>query len=199
MSVARFRPSLSLREAVHFVGAGLPGKPALVREFERAFGRELLGNRSVILAPSGRIALYWILAALDMAPGDEVVTQAFNFTAVPAAIEAAGARPVFVDVARDSFGTDTVRLYMVSDAPPDKMQIWSEAGINGAWRMLNRLWDLVLAALGDMASLGTEIPADLTPTNRALRRKAHQCIMRVTDAIEGGFQFNTAIARSAAV
>ncbi|MBT3194243.1 MAG: leucine--tRNA ligase, partial [Verrucomicrobia bacterium] len=95
----------------------------------------------------------------------------------------------------DSFGTDTVRLYMVSDAPPDKMQIWSEAGINGAWRMLNRLWDLVLAARADMAALGTEIPQELDPTNRALRRKAHQCIMRVTDAIEGGFQFNTAIAR----
>ena len=95
----------------------------------------------------------------------------------------------------DSFGTDTVRLYMVSDAPPDKMQIWSEAGINGSWRMLNRLWDLVLAALDAIAPVGTAIPVELDPTNRALRRKAHQCIMRVTDAIEGGFQFNTAIAR----
>jgi len=47
----------------------------------------------------------------------------------------------------DSFGTDTVRLYMVSDAPPDKKQIWSEAGINGSWRMLNRLWDMVISSL----------------------------------------------------
>jgi perosamine synthetase len=73
----------------------------------------VLGNRTVILAPSGRIALYWILAAMDMAPGDEVVTQAFNFTAVPAAIEAAGARPVFVDVARDGFGPDPEQLARV--------------------------------------------------------------------------------------
>ena len=113
MSVARFRPSLSLREAAHFVGAGLPGKPSLTREFERAFGREVLDNRTVILAPSGRIALYWILAALDMGPGDEVITQAFNFTAVPAAIEAAGATPVFVDVARDGFGPDPGELARV--------------------------------------------------------------------------------------
>jgi len=95
----------------------------------------------------------------------------------------------------DSFGTDTVRLYMVSDAPPDKMQIWSESGINGSWRMLNRLWDLVIASLEKMAATDTAIPAELDDTNRALRRKTHQCIMRVTDAIEGGFQFNTAIAR----
>jgi perosamine synthetase len=113
MSVARFRPSLTLREAAHFVGAGMPGKPPLTREFERAFGREVLGNRTVILAPSGRIALYWILAAMDMAPGDEVVTQAFNFTAVPAAIEAAGAKPVFVDVAPDGFGPDPEQLARV--------------------------------------------------------------------------------------
>ena len=95
----------------------------------------------------------------------------------------------------DAFGTDTVRLYMLSDAPPDKMQIWSESGINGAWRMLNRLWDLVLASLESLAAPGEAIPADLDDTNRALRRKSHQCIMRVTSAIEGGFQFNTAIAR----
>ena len=95
----------------------------------------------------------------------------------------------------DNFGTDTVRLYMLSDAPPDKMQVWSESGINGAWRMLNRLWDLVLSSLNRMSAPGTPTPAELDDTNRALRRKAHQCIMRVTDAIEGGFQFNTAIAR----
>jgi len=95
----------------------------------------------------------------------------------------------------DSFGTDTVRLYMVSDAPPDKKQIWCEAGINGSWRMLNRLWDMVVSGLETITPAHGEIPANLDDTNRALRRKAHQCIMRVTAAIEGGFQFNTAIAR----
>ncbi|OVE76207.1 leucine--tRNA ligase [bacterium E08(2017)] len=95
----------------------------------------------------------------------------------------------------ENYGADTMRLYMVSDAPPDKMQVWSAAGINGAWRMLNRLWTLITENIDSLSATGTSIPEDLDDDNRALRRTAHQCIMRVTDAIEGGFQFNTAIAR----
>ena len=95
----------------------------------------------------------------------------------------------------DRFGADTVRLYMVSDAPPDKMQVWSESGIHGAWRLLTRLWALVLNQIPTLAALDQPIPATLDATNQALRRKTHQCVMRVTEAIEGGFQFNTAIAR----
>ena len=93
------------------------------------------------------------------------------------------------------YGADTVRLYMLSDAPPDRMQVWSEAGINGAWRTINRLWHLVKESLPLLPPVGEPIPTQLNSKNRDLRRKAHQCIMRVTEAIEGGFQFNTAIAR----
>jgi len=98
------------------------------------------------------------------------------------------------DAMFDKFGTDTVRLYMLSDAPPDKMQVWSASGINGAWRMLNRLWSMTLEHIDAMAPAGTPAPAELDDENKALRRKAHQCIIRVTEAIEGGFHFNTAIA-----
>jgi leucyl-tRNA synthetase len=99
------------------------------------------------------------------------------------------------DKMMDRYGADTVRLYMLSDAPPDKMQIWSESGIKGAWRMLSRLWDLVLENIARCGPIDADVPKDLNNENRALRRKAHQCIMRVTEAIDGGFQFNTAIAR----
>ncbi len=99
------------------------------------------------------------------------------------------------DAMMDRFGADTVRLYMLSDAPPDRMQIWSENGINGAWRIINRLWSLALDSLDRVADPGEPIPADLDVVNREIRRKTHQAIGRVTDAIEGGFQFNTAIAR----
>lgn len=95
----------------------------------------------------------------------------------------------------DRYGADTVRLYMLSDSPPDRMQIWTEDGINGAWRTINRLWRLVMDSLEKIAPMGTPIPADLDETNRALRRKTHQCVRKVTEAIEGGYQFNTAIAR----
>jgi len=82
----------------------------LPREFEQAFGRAVLGDQTVMLAPSGRIALYWLLKALDVSAGDEVVVQAFNFTAVPAAVEATGASPRFVDLAPDTFELDAGRL-----------------------------------------------------------------------------------------
>jgi len=108
MSGARFRPSFSLRDAAGYLGGTL--RRSRAREFEAAFGREVLGDHTVVLSPSGRIALYWILSSLDMGPGDEVVVQAFNFTAVPAAIEAAGARPRFMDLRPDSFELDADRL-----------------------------------------------------------------------------------------
>ncbi len=93
------------------------------------------------------------------------------------------------------YGADTVRLYMLSDAPPDRMQVWSEDGINGAWRTLVRLWNLATAAVAQAPPVGTAIPADLDAENRALRRTTHQLIESVTGAIEGGFHFNTAVAR----
>ncbi len=99
------------------------------------------------------------------------------------------------DAMIEKYGADTVRLYMLSDAPPDRMQVWSEDGINGAWRTMNRLWSLATASLDQAAPLGTPVPAGLDAENRALRRKTHQCIAAVTEAIDGGFHFNSAVAR----
>jgi leucyl-tRNA synthetase len=99
------------------------------------------------------------------------------------------------DAMFDRFGADTVRFYMLSDNPPDQMQIWTESGINGAWRSVNRLWSLVVGNLDRVAPVGPGIPADLSDVDRELRRRTHQAIAKVTNAIEGGFQFNSAIAR----
>lgn len=100
------------------------------------------------------------------------------------------------DAMFDKYGADTVRLYMLSDAPPDKMQIWAEAGIAGAWRTLNRLWLTVCENIDKVAPPETPVnAAELDAANVELRRKTHQCIQRVTAAIEGGFHFNTAVAR----
>ena len=99
------------------------------------------------------------------------------------------------DLMIERFGADTIRLYVLSDSPPDRMQIWTEDGINGAWRTINRLWRLVMDSLERVAAPGAPIPAGLDADNRALRRKTHQCARKVTESIEGGYQFNTAIAR----
>ena len=113
MAIPRFRPSLSLHEALGFLRSQLPLGAPTGEEFERRFGAELLGGQQVRLAPSGRVALYWLLSALELEPGDEVVTQAFNFPAVPSAIRAAGASPRFVDLAPDSFEPDPEHLKQV--------------------------------------------------------------------------------------
>ena len=99
----------------------------------------------------------------------------------------------------DQVGTDAVRLYMLSDSPPDRMQIWSEAGLNGAWRTISRLHLTVMewidGSAGQLAPLNTPRPEKLTKDNLDLLRKTHQCIEAVSASIEGGFHFNTAIAR----
>lgn len=101
----------------------------------------------------------------------------------------------------DRVGTDAVRLYMLSDAPPDRQQIWSEAGLNGASRTLSRIRLTVEEWIDEdeskftLAPLGTARPSELDQKNTELLKKTHQCIKAVTQAIEGGFHFNTAIAR----
>ncbi|MDR1612282.1 MAG: leucine--tRNA ligase [Planctomycetota bacterium] len=99
------------------------------------------------------------------------------------------------DAMMDRFGADTVRLYMLSDSPPDRMRIWTEDGINGSWRTINRLWRLVMDSVEKVAPVGSALPSELDRINSGLRRKTHQCVKKVTDSIEGGYQFNTAIAR----
>ena len=99
----------------------------------------------------------------------------------------------------DRVGTDAVRLYMLSDSPPDRMQIWSEAGLNGAWRTISRLhltiMDWSSGSAGTLAPVGAPRKNSIDQENTDILRKTHQCIEAVTTSIDGGFHFNTAIAR----
>jgi len=81
----------------------------------------------------------------------------------------------------DQYGADAVRWFMLSDSPPERDLEWSENGIEGAWRFVQRLWRLV----GE---------ADATAGDDVARRKlAHRTTAGVADAIEG-LQFNKAVA-----
>ncbi len=93
----------------------------------------------------------------------------------------------------EKFGADCVRLYMLSDTPPDQERIWSDERMQGARRFLNRLWETVDAAASALPNSESPPPAELDGTSRELRRKTHSSIRKVTEAIEGGFHFNTAI------
>ena len=87
------------------------------------------------------------------------------------------------------YGVDAARLFVLSDSPPERDSQWSTAGVAGAWRFVNRVWEEFdsqpAPAAGDA---GQDAPA------LALRRATHRLIRQVTEAIEG-FRFNSGIAR----
>jgi leucyl-tRNA synthetase len=85
----------------------------------------------------------------------------------------------------DAYGVDAARIFVLSDSPPERDVQWTSAGVEGAWRLVNRIWaEFDEGADGDGA-LGDGLE---------LRRATHKAIKAVTDAIEG-FRFNSAIAR----
>ncbi|MBI3426123.1 MAG: leucine--tRNA ligase [Acidobacteria bacterium] len=93
------------------------------------------------------------------------------------------------------FGTDTLRLFMLFAAPPEKDLEWSEAGAEGAARFLNRVWRIVHRWHSQIADCGLRIAdSDFSTTARALRRKTHQTIKRVTNDIGERMNFNTGVA-----
>lgn len=95
----------------------------------------------------------------------------------------------------ERYGADTVRLFSLFAAPPEKDLEWSDKGVEGAFRFLNRLWGIVFKYRDQIAQIrNQEILPSLTPFAPSLLRKTHQTIKRVTTDIEREFHFNTAIA-----
>ncbi|EKD36039.1 MAG: hypothetical protein ACD_75C01667G0004, partial [uncultured bacterium] len=90
------------------------------------------------------------------------------------------------------FGADTVRLFSLFAAPPERDLEWSAQGVEGSSRFLNRVYRLITANR-DMLDCSPEIPEQLSESGRTLHRKTHQTIRRVTESIEQNFHFNTAI------
>ncbi len=95
----------------------------------------------------------------------------------------------------EQYGADTTRLFSLFAAPPERDLEWSETGVEGGFRFLNRIWRL---AYGWMDRIGTAAPFDGEPDSlsgdiRDLNRKVHQTIHKVTTDIEERYHFNTAI------
>ena len=90
----------------------------------------------------------------------------------------------------ETYGVDAARLFVLSDSPPERDAMWSNAGVAGAWRFVNRVWDeFDSEPAGAAAPAGAEDEAAL-----ALRRATHRLIRQVTEAIDS-FRFNSGIAR----
>jgi len=92
-----------------------------------------------------------------------------------------------------TYGADTARLFMLSDSPPERDLEWTDAGIDGAWRYVNRLWRLVVGSLDKLPPVGAAMP-DLDADTVKLRRQIHKTIAAVSEDLDR-FHFNKAVAR----
>jgi leucyl-tRNA synthetase len=94
----------------------------------------------------------------------------------------------------NAYGADTARLFILFASPPERDLEWSDQGVEGAYRFLNRVWRLVTNSIEALQSVN--LPADykeLDPAAKALRFKTHATIKKVSEDIEERFNFNTAI------
>lgn len=99
----------------------------------------------------------------------------------------------------EKYGADTARLFMLFASPPPLDLEWSDEGVEGAFRFLNRLWRKILGLIEKIGlndkikNMGIDI-RKLDANGKKLFRKTHQTIKKVTNDIEVKQQFNTAIA-----
>ncbi|MGF1553104.1 MAG: leucine--tRNA ligase [Paracoccaceae bacterium] len=93
------------------------------------------------------------------------------------------------DTIIDAYGADTARFFMLSDSPPERDVEWTTAGVEGAWRFIQRVWRML-----DEAPSDGEARSEPSEAGTTLRRATHKAIAGVTADIEG-FAFNKAVAR----
>ncbi len=94
----------------------------------------------------------------------------------------------------ENYGADTARLFILSDSPPARDFDWSDAGVEGCYKFLNRVWRLV-ASNADDISLDYSLDYPLKKDNDDLVRIVHMAIKGITNDISNDFQFNTVISK----
>jgi leucyl-tRNA synthetase len=93
------------------------------------------------------------------------------------------------------YGADAARLYSLFAAPPDRDLDWQDTGIEGIQRFLGRVYRFfVRNANPEHPEWRKPVPTELSPEARAIQRKLHQTIKRVSDDFQGRWHFNTCIA-----
>jgi leucyl-tRNA synthetase len=94
----------------------------------------------------------------------------------------------------EKFGADTVRLFIMFAAPPEQSLEWSDKGVEGAYRFLNRVWRQVHSHLEAGLVASATSSEGLSKEAKALRLKVHETLLKVTDDMGRRQTFNTAIA-----
>jgi leucyl-tRNA synthetase len=92
-----------------------------------------------------------------------------------------------------TFGADTARWFMLSDSPPERDVIWTEDGVQGAWRFVQRLWRLINEAAEYAKSAPAARPDTFSAAALAVRKVAHGALAKVGEDIEK-LRFNRAVA-----
>jgi leucyl-tRNA synthetase len=90
-----------------------------------------------------------------------------------------------------AYGADTARWFMLSDSPPERDVIWTEEGVQGAWRFVQRLWRLI-GEIADITGPDTR-PAEFGPEALNVRKAAHRALSHVSDDI-AKLRFNRCVA-----
>ena len=91
----------------------------------------------------------------------------------------------------ENFGADTARFFMLSDSPPNRDMEWSDSGVEGSWRFLNKLWKFVKSL--PKSTNDHNLPLNLSKKHKELLKILNVSIMEVTKAIDA-FHFNIAVA-----
>lgn len=94
----------------------------------------------------------------------------------------------------ENYGADTARLFILSDSPPARDFDWSDAGVEGCYKFLNRVWRLI-STNQDKIIFDYKVPENRSKENDNLVRNVHIAIKGITNDISNEFQFNTVISK----
>ncbi len=94
----------------------------------------------------------------------------------------------------ENYGADTARLFILSDSPPARDFDWSDAGVEGCYKFLNRVWRLIASNANDI-SMDYKLEFPLAKANDDLVRNVHIAMKGITNDISNDFQFNTVISK----
>ncbi len=165
------------------------GLVAFKEPFKRLF------TQGMITYPAYRCATHhWI------APGDVVgdaqcpkCGQALDVALL--AMSKSKKNVVSPDELIDTYGADAERLYTLFMGPPDRDIEWSEEGMRGSWRFLNRVWAIATTQVPRVRDVG-EAPSlhELDRAGRELAQKLHSTVRKLTEEMEGRLGLNTCVA-----
>ena len=95
----------------------------------------------------------------------------------------------------ENYGADTARLFILSDSPPARDFDWSDAGVEGCYKFLNRVWRLISTNAENITTEPFNPHSGLKKENDELVRRVHMAIKGISNDISNDFQFNTVISK----